>query len=133
MTSTVFVSGTTIASDWLNDVNNVVYNNGLSRRQAIPYSASMAVDNTYQSFTITATNGTAFTVTNPLYPTYDGETITFTIRNASGGALGTATWGTLYKLATWTQPANGFSRSITFLCDGTNFIELSRTTADVPN
>lgn len=29
MTSTVFVSGTTIASDWLNDVNEVVYGTGL--------------------------------------------------------------------------------------------------------
>lgn len=103
------------------------------RRQDIPYSASMAVENTYQAFTITATNSTAFTITNPLYPTYDGETITFTIRNTSGGALGTATWGALYKLASWVQPATGFSRSITFLCNGTNFIELSRTTADVPN
>jgi hypothetical protein len=28
MTSTVFVSGTTIASDWLNDVNEVVYGTG---------------------------------------------------------------------------------------------------------
>lgn len=103
------------------------------RRQAITYSASMAVDNDYQFFTITATNNTAFTITNPLYPTYDGQAITFTIRNTSGGALGVATWGTLYKLPAWTQPATGFSRSITFLCDGTNFIELSRTAADVPN
>ena len=103
------------------------------RRQDIPYSASMAVENTYQAFTITATNNTAFTITSPLYPTYDGQTITFTIRNTSGGALGVATWGALYKLPAWTQPATGFSRSITFLCDGTNFIELSRTAADVPN
>jgi len=103
------------------------------RQLTIPYSANMAVDNRYQFFTITATNSTAFTIVNPLYLIYDGQTITVTIRNTSGGALGTATWGALYKLATWTQPATGFSRSITFLFNNTNFIELSRTTADVPN
>ena len=103
------------------------------RRLTIVYSASMAVDNTYEFFTITATNSTAFTITSPLYSIYNGQTITFTIRNTSGGALGAATWGALYKLATWTQPATGFSRSITFTFDGTNYIELSRTTADVPN
>lgn len=103
------------------------------RQLTIPYSANMAVDNRYQFFTITATNSTAFTITNPTYLIYDGQTITVTIRNTSGGALGTATWGALYKLATWTQPATGFNRSITFLFNNTNFIELSRTTADVPN
>ena len=103
------------------------------RRLTIVYSASMAVDNTYEFFTITATNSTAFTITSPLYSIYDGQTITFTIRNTSGGALGTATWGALYKLATWVQPATGFSRSITFTFNGTNYIELSRTAADVPN
>ena len=103
------------------------------RRLTLVYSASMVVDNLYQLFTITATNSTAFTITSPLYPTLDGEIITFTIINTSGGALGTATWGALYKLATWVQPATGFSRSITFLCNGTNFIELNRTAADVPN
>lgn len=103
------------------------------RRLTIVYSASMAVDNTYAFFTITATNSTAFTIASPLYPIFDGQTITFTIKNTSGGALGTATWGALYKLATWTQPATGFNRSITFTFNGTNFIELNRTAVDVPN
>ena len=103
------------------------------RQLTITYSASMAVDNRYQFFVITATNSTAFTIANPLYPILDGQTITFTIKNTSGGALGTATWGALYKLATWTQPATGFNRSITFTFNGTNFVELSRTAADVPN
>ena len=125
--------GSAVAPNLYITAGGLLYpNTVILRRTAITYSASMAVDNTYQSFTITATNGTAFTITNPLY-LYDGETITFTIKNTSGGALGTATWGALYKLASWTQPATGYSRSITFLCDGTNFIELSRTAADVPN
>lgn len=104
------------------------------RRQTAAYSASIAVDPaTGNIFTITATNGTAFSIGQPALPLADGQPLTFTIRNASGGALGVATWSAAFKMASWTQPANGFSRSISFYCDGTNWIETSRTSSDVPN
>jgi hypothetical protein len=99
------------------------------------YSASIAINAALGNvFTITATNGTAFTVANPTNAS-DGRTLTVTIRNTSGGALGVVTWDTQYKLAAWTSPANGFSRSITFIFDNalTVWREQTRTTVDVPN
>lgn len=67
--------------------------------------------------------------TNPL----TGQHLTYVWRNTSGGALGAFTWNAIFKLAAWTSPATAYSRSITFRYDGTNWIERSRTPADVPN
>ena len=84
-------------------------------------------------FIITATDGVAFTIQDPAAPTA-GQRITIIIKNTSGGALGAITWGSgVYKLSAWTSPATGYSRSIDFVHDGSNWIEISRTTADVPN
>ncbi len=97
------------------------------------YSATIATDafagNTY---IITVTNGTAFTISNPTNPT-TGQRITYRIRNTSGGAVGVITWGAAFKLAAWASPATAFSRSIDFEYDGTNWVEVFRTPADVPN
>jgi len=82
---------------------------------------------------ITATNGTAFTVTNPSN-SVTGDIVTVMVRNTSSGTLGVLTWGNKYKRgAAWIQPASGFSRSIEFLNDGTNFVEINRTAANVAN
>jgi hypothetical protein len=98
------------------------------------YGATVAIDaSTGMQFDISPTNGTAFTISNPTSPIGDGQTITMTIRNISGGAMGAITWGALYKMAAWTNPANGFSRSITFKWNATNWVEITRTPADVPN
>ena len=59
--------------------------------------------------------------------------ITLTIRNLSSTNLGQLSWNSIYKMAHWTQPAPGFSRSISFKYNGTNWIEISRTPLDVPN
>jgi parallel beta-helix repeat protein len=62
-----------------------------------------------------------------------GVTITFDITNNTAGAITTA-WNSAYKLAggTWTDPAVGKTRTITFYCyDGTNWRELCRSTADI--
>lgn len=88
-------------------------------------------------FVTTATSNIAYTVAAPTNPPSDaGQSaiLTLTIRNGSGGALGAATFNAVYKLgAAWTNPANGFSRSIQFRWDGTNWVEISRTAADVAN
>lgn len=81
---------------------------------------------------ITATDGVGFTVSTPVNQGA-GQKLTVQIRNVSGGVLGVATWGGGFKMATWTQPANANSRSIGFEYDGSSWIEISRTTADVPN
>lgn len=86
------------------------------------------------SFVVSPTNGVAFTIAAPTNPAHSyGQRISFKIKNASGGALGAVTWNAVYKLAAWTSPANGYSRSIDFIFDGTNWVEASRASADVPN
>lgn len=81
---------------------------------------------------ITATDTTAFTINAPTNGTA-GSFLTLTIRNESGGTHGNITWNAAYKLATWTKPADGFSRSITFNNNGTNWVETFRSANDVPN
>ena len=102
-------------------------------RTAPTYGASVAIDASLGNvYAITATNGTGFTIANPTNAS-TGQTITIQIRNTSGGVLGAVTWDTLYKLAAWTSPATGNSRAVTFLYDGTNWVEVGRVAADVPN
>jgi hypothetical protein len=99
----------------------------------LTFGASVAVDASLgHSFSVVATSNIAFAIANPTNPGYLQE-ITITVLNASGGPLGAVTWGTAFKLATWTSPANVFSRSISFRYNGTNWVEISRTPADVPN
>lgn len=102
-------------------------------RQVVTYSTSMTIDaSTGNNFSITATDGVGFTINAPTNPV-TGQKIYITIRNTSGGALGTATWNAAFKMATWTQPANTNSRTIKFIYDGTNWVEFGRTTTDIPN
>jgi hypothetical protein len=83
-------------------------------------------------FVITATDSEPFTLSNPSNPSV-GQRISIRVRNPTAGDLGPLTWDSLYKLATWFQPASGFSRTIDFQYDGANWIEASRTPFDVPN
>jgi hypothetical protein len=87
---------------------------------------------TGNEFDITATSGSAVTINAPLNPS-DGQRITVTIRNTSGGVLGAITWNAVFKMSTWTSPATGNSRSIDFRYDGTNWVQISQTGVDVPN
>lgn len=75
---------------------------------------------------------TAWTHGAPINPTSDAA-ITYTVKNTSAGALGTLAWNAIFKMAAWTQPGAATSRSITFRFDGTNWVEVSRTPADVAN
>ena len=105
-------------------------------RSVLTYSASMTPDASVSDlFTITATNGTAFTINAPTNGPSSGQSrrITIRVRNTSGGALGAATWNAVYKMSAWTNPANGFSRAIDFDWDGTNWVQASQTGVDVPN
>jgi len=98
-----------------------------------PFGAMVTINSTRGDwFFVTATSGTAFSVTNPTNPSAQ-QVITITIRNASGGALGKVTWGAAYRLGPWTSPASGSSRSITFAYDGAHWVEIGRTIADVPD
>lgn len=100
---------------------------------AAPYATTIVPDASAGSTqTITPTNGTAFTVAAPVNLA-TGQKLQFTIRNTTGGALGAVTWNAIYKLATWTNPATGNSRSIEFVYDGVRLTEVNRTANDIPN
>jgi len=112
----------------------------------ITYATSMTIPgqvfggNRVGVYRITATNGTGFTVNCPANGTgasmVPGQVFTLVIRNTSGTTLGTVTFNAAqFKTAAgaFAQPANGFSRSITFYFDGTYAIEISRGAADIAN
>ena len=72
---------------------------------------------------------------NPTNPAI-GQVITILIRNNSGDSLGTITMDTEYRLVDGGRrleaPSKSTSRSISFVYDGTNWVELHRT-RDVPS
>lgn len=99
------------------------------------YGATVAIDASISNyFQIIVSNGNAFTVSNPINLVGAlQQTISIKIVNSSGGAMGVITWDTNYRLAAWTNPANGTSRTIDFEFNGAVWAEKSRTTVDVPN
>lgn len=106
---------------------------GGTKTVALTYSASMTPNSIVgEHFLIVATDGVAFTINAPTSPVR-GRILVVRIRNTSGGVLGAVTWNAIYKLSAWAQPGNGFSRSISFRYDGTNWIQESQTGVDVPN
>jgi hypothetical protein len=103
------------------------------KRVAPTYGTSVAIDaDLGNEYDITVTDGVAFTVANPSNAA-DGQRITITVRNGSGGAMGVITWDTLYKMSAWTNPADTTSRSIDFKYNGTNWVQVGQTGVDVPN
>lgn len=128
----------TIVSSTLSRVrlNGVVLDAGsvLTRIQAPAWGAAVAIDaNDGLAVTVTATDNTPGVIGAPAHAV-TGQVLTLTIKNASGGALGGTTFNAVFKLgAAWADPANGFSRSIQCRFDGTNWVELFRSAADVAN
>ena len=105
---------------------------GSMGRQAVVFSSSMTFNASYwDEFVVTADSSMGFVINAPTNPV-QGKRITVMIRNVSGGTLGAVGWNSVFKMAPWTQPANANSRSIDFRYDGVNWIEVSRTPADVP-
>ena len=108
-------------------------------RSAPTYGVNVAINSAAgEIFQIVPTDGVAFTIGAPSQPPSSPQTQRLTIRiKNTFGTLGVATFtggAGGYRLgASWTQPANGFSRSIGFEWDGTNWIEVSRSSADVTN
>lgn len=87
------------------------------------------------SFEIDATNATGFSISAPSGTTSPSMRITISVKNVSGGSMGSISWNFQYLMSAWTNPANGFSRSIDFQFDVNAFRwrEVSRTPGDVPN
>lgn len=98
---------------------------------AIPYTASMTPDCTLGStFTIIVSNATNFTMNLPTGG-QRGTRITLIIYNGSGGAIGTCTWATGYRLSGWAQPANGKLRTLDLVNSFDEWCEISRPVTDV--
>lgn len=98
------------------------------------YASTVSIDAAAgKTFIVTASDTNPFTIAAPTSPAY-GQEIRITIKNTSGGSLGTATWNAAYHLgAAWTQPADTKNRSIVFYYDGNAWIETGRSAADVSN
>jgi hypothetical protein len=103
-------------------------------RIVLTYSATIATNASLGNvFSITVTNGTAFTISSPTNP-LTGQRLAYIIRNTSGGAHGLITWGAAFKTAAAALTVTtAFSKTIEFVYDGTNWVEVFRSAADVAN
>lgn len=93
------------------------------------FAATVAIDATVPLHTIAAASGTSATVTfNAAFVGPAGSELTI-ITATDGSGTVTATFGTnLHSTGTQATLASKFS-SITFISDGTRWVEKSRTTA----
>ncbi len=98
----------------------------------LPYSATVTI-NALASvyFTLVVTNGTAFTLANPLNPG-PGQDLWLDIKNSSGGAMGAITWGTEFlRDASWANPANTKRRVIGFTRVASLWVQRAPATGDM--
>jgi hypothetical protein len=103
------------------------------KRRAVAFAAAITIDATgSEQFDITATSSADFTIRAPVNPVID-KTITITVRNAAGGALGRVVWDGIFKMSTWINPANGHNRSIILCFDGAHWQQIMQASVDVPN
>src|SRR5438876_1177980 len=104
----------------------------LETRVALVYNFTVRADASRGNyFTLLVTDADGFTIANPLN-LVPGQRITYDIKNGAGQNMGPITWGHLFLLAggSFTNPANGKRRLITFRYDGANLVEESRSQGD---
>lgn len=84
-------------------------------------------------FIITPTNNVAFAISAPTGG-IAGQTIKIQVVNSTGAPIGAGTFDAIYKMVSNTLAviATGFNRTVTFVFNGTNWIEVNYAT-DVPN
>jgi hypothetical protein len=103
----------------------------------LTYGAAIAIDASLgDHFVVSVTDAVAFAFGAPTNPPPTGkeQVIYITVRNTSGGAHGAGTWNAIFKTAgNVTATATGFSRTYAFRWNGTNWVEIFRTAADVAN
>lgn len=99
----------------------------------VAYSGSMTIDaQTGNTFVISVNNASTMTINAPTNPKA-GQRFCLVVRNISGGAMGVITWNAVFKMSAWTNPGNGFSRSLDFEYNGTVWRQVGQTGVDVPN
>lgn len=104
----------------------------------LTYATSIAIDASLgNAFVVSITDGVAFAIAAPTNPPATGyaQVITITFRNTSGGAAGAGTFNAIYKMVSNTLAviATGTSRTYAFQWNGTNWVQLWQTAADVAN
>lgn len=110
---------------------------GLTVLSTITYGVAPAIDASLgNDFVITVTDAVAFVFAAPTNPPPTGfdQVIRITYRNTSGGAHGAGTFNAVFKVsAALAAVATANSRTIAFRWDGTNWVEMWRSAADVAN
>lgn len=106
---------------------DVGINQSISR--SLAYGATVNTDcsrGTYNQIVVSDAN--AFTIASPTNGQV-GQSITYEITNISGGPMGVITWGGEFAYRdTWTSPANGKRKTITFVKRSTSaWAEVSQT------
>lgn len=103
----------------------------------LTYGTSIAIDASLgNEFVVTVTDAVAFAFAAPTNPPPSGkdQIIYITVKNASGGAHGAGTFNAVFLTsAALAAIATGKNRTIAFRWDGTNWVEIFRTAADVSN
>jgi hypothetical protein len=103
----------------------------------LTYAASIALDASLGNlFVVTVTDAVPFEFAapsnQPAAP--NSQVIVITIRNGSGGAHGAGTFNAVFKTSAAVPAiADTKNRSFCFRSNGTNWVELWRTAADVAN
>ena len=143
-TSRVYAGVNALFNTAVNIVNNDSVTSGLIE---MPYGTTVIVKGGLGIATgptvyrVVVTNTTAFALniarpadsSNQSYMTR-GQVFSVMLKNTSGGVI-TVNPESGFKLAgsAFPVPATGYSRTVTFVWDGTYAIEIGRTAADVPN
>lgn len=104
----------------------------------VTYSAAPVINAALGNFFVmTITDNVAIVVAAPTNPPAAGvsQMIWFTVKNGAGVAHGALTWNAVFKTqaTAFSAVANGQSRTVCFRWDGTNWVEMVRTAADVAN
>jgi hypothetical protein len=90
------------------------------------FNSVMAPNCQFSNEFLISADAREFALGSPLNAAY-GQRIAITIRNASNGAMGACTWNPIFKMSAWENPRSGHSRSIEFMYNGTNWLEISRS------
>lgn len=104
---------------------------------ALVQAATVVIDASLgNDFFLPLTTNAAFILGNPSNPPPTGQeqTIRITVSNTVGGAHGAGTLGTLYKTSgNIPAIADTFNRTFAYRWNGTNWVEIFQTAADVAN
>jgi len=83
------------------------------------------------SMLLIVTNSSNFVINSPTN-SLKGQLMYLTVKNSSGGAIGGVSWPADFRVVSLPIPPNGFSRTLTLLYNGSQWVEVSNA-SNVPN